>query len=328
MNLNSKHLRIYGDTKQTHPFVRWLVLSLVAMGNLFAGGKPNVLFILVDDLKPALGCYGDPLAKTPHIDSLASRGTRFDLAFCNQAVCAPSRYTLMLGSLSTSTGLYGLGSDLRALHPDAVTLPQHFAKQGYTTESLGKIFHIGHGNLGDPESFSFPHFKEKVIEYRDPASKPEDMLTREEAMFQNVPAPPGGMNQLPRGAAFESPAVEDEAYADGRVAKETHSQTSQRKKTKQALFYRRRIRPASPPVFSAEEILEPLRSGILRARPKSRSTGRLPEGRRKTGWRDPELLPGARQKRPGKDFGGNRPSIDSRILCQCELCRRPDWKGP
>ncbi|MEO1617408.1 MAG: sulfatase [Planctomycetota bacterium] len=177
--------------------------------------------ILVDDLKPAMGAYGDPLAKTPNLDQLAASGMRFDLAYCNQAVCAPSRFTLMLGSHSTSTGLYGLGSPLRQIVPDAVTLPQYFAKHGYRTESLGKVFHIGHGNLGDPDSFSVPHFKEKVIEYVDPASKPDGQLTREEAMFQNVKAPKGGMNSLPRGAAFEHPDVADDAYADGRVSNET-----------------------------------------------------------------------------------------------------------
>ncbi len=184
--------------------------------------RPNVLLILVDDLKPALGCYGDSAALTPHIDALAARGLRFDLAYCNQAVCAPSRYNLMPGSHSTTTGLYGLESKLRKIVPDAVTLPQHFARHGgYRTESLGKIYHIGHGNRGDPESFSIPHLKDKVIEYLDPASKPEGKLTREEAMFQNMPMPAGGMNSLPRGAAFEAPDVADEAYADGRIALET-----------------------------------------------------------------------------------------------------------
>ncbi len=182
--------------------------------------RPNVLLILVDDLKPALGCYGDPIAKTPNIDSLAGRGMRFDLAYCNQAVCAPSRFTLMLGSHSTSTGLYGLGSDLRKTLPDAVTLPQHFAEHGgYRTESLGKIFHIGHGNQGDPESFSVPHFKDKVIEYLDPESTDGGKLTREEALFTNQEL--GRIHELPRGAAFEAPAVGDDAYADGRVAEET-----------------------------------------------------------------------------------------------------------
>ena len=83
--------------------------------------KPNVLLLLVDDLKPAMGCYGDKHAITPHMDALAKRGVRFDLAYCNQAVCAPSRFTLMLGSHSTSTGLYGLGSHLRRVMPNAVT---------------------------------------------------------------------------------------------------------------------------------------------------------------------------------------------------------------
>ncbi len=197
--------------------------------------KPNVLLILVDDLKPALGCYGDSMAKTPHMDKLATSGMQFDLAYCNQAVCAPSRFALMLGSHSTSTGLYGLGSHLRRTIPDAVTIPQHFAKHGgYRTESLGKVYHIGHGNHGDPASFSVPHFKEKVIEYRDTASKPEGKLTREEAMFQNKKAPPGGMNKLPRGAAFEHPDVPDEAYADGRVAAETIRRLQAAKKRRAA----------------------------------------------------------------------------------------------
>jgi iduronate 2-sulfatase len=166
----------------------WLVAVLV-VGPTWnvaqAANRPNVLLILVDDLKPALGCYGDSVAQTPNIDRLAARAMRFDLAFCNQAVCAPSRFTLMLGSHSTSTGLYGLGSRLRQVIPDAVTLPQHFAKHGYRTESLGKVFHIGHGNEGDPDSFSVTHFHDKVIEYLDPESTDGGQLTREEAYFTN-----------------------------------------------------------------------------------------------------------------------------------------------
>lgn len=181
--------------------------------------RPNVLLLLVDDLKPTLGCYGDVIAQTPNIDRLAARSMRFDLAYCNQAVCAPSRFTLMLGSHSTSTGLYGLGSRLRERIPDAVTLPQHFSRYGYRTESLGKVFHVGHGNQGDPQSFSVAHFSDKVIEYADPASTDGGQLTREEAYFTNQQL--NRIQELPRGAAFESPDVADEAYADGRVAAET-----------------------------------------------------------------------------------------------------------
>jgi iduronate 2-sulfatase len=202
------------------------IFALVDAGasRLSAVERPNVLLILVDDLKPALGCYGDEAAITPNIDRLAARGMRFELAYCNQAVCAPSRFTLMLGSHSTSTGLYGLGSQLRKIVPDAVTLPQHFARHGYRTESLGKVFHIGHGNQGDPDSFQVPHFHDKVIEYADPASTEGGKLTREEAYFTNQKL--GQIGSLPRGAAFESPDVVDDAYADGRVAAETAKRLS------------------------------------------------------------------------------------------------------
>jgi len=191
----------------------------IGTGDVSATERPNVLMILVDDLKPALGCYGDSVAITPHMDRLAARGLRFDLAYCNQAVCAPSRFTLMLGAHSTSTGLYGLGSQLREHVPDAVTLPQYFARQGYRTESLGKVLHIGHGNHGDPASFQIAHVHDKVIEYADPASTDGGQLTREEAYFANREL--GRIGSLPRGAMMESPAVADEAYADGRVAAET-----------------------------------------------------------------------------------------------------------
>ena len=196
-----------------------MVAVILVCASSLRAERPNVLLILVDDLKPALGCYGDAVAKTPNIDALAARGMRFDLAYCNQAVCAPSRFTLMLGSHSTSTGLYGLGSQLRRIIPDAVTMPQHFTKYGYRTESLGKVFHIGHGNEGDPKSFSVPHFHDKVIEYLDPASTDGGKLTREEAYFTNQKL--GQIRSLPRGAAFESPDVPDDKYADGRVAAET-----------------------------------------------------------------------------------------------------------
>ena len=204
-----------------------LCLAWFTCFQVLAETQKNVLMILVDDLKPALGCYGDTVAVSPNIDRLAATGMRFELAYCNQAVCAPSRFTLMLGSHSTSTGLYGLGSQLRQIVPDAVTLPQYFAKHGYHTESLGKIFHIGHGNLGDPTSFQKPHFHEKVIEYLELESTEGGKLTREEAFFTNQKL--GSTRSLPRGAAFEHPDVPDTSYADGRVAAETIKRLQQAK---------------------------------------------------------------------------------------------------
>lgn len=197
-----------------------LAVWLIPNNMIAQDRKPNILLILVDDLKPALGAYGDPVAISPHMDRLAEEAMRFDRAYSNQPVCAPSRYNLMLGSRSTSTGLYNFGKEFREVIPDALTLPQFFMRHGYHTEAMGKVFHVGHGNLDDEASWSIPSFKEKVIEYIVPEST-GGKLTREEALFENTrmylkDTPP--IHELPRGAAWEAPDVLDDAYGDARVA--------------------------------------------------------------------------------------------------------------
>ena len=92
--------------------------------------RPNVLLILVDDLKPSFGAYGDEWVHSPNLDRLAARGMRFDMAYCNQAVCAPSRNNLMTGARSTSLGVYSLGNHFRSAVPNAVTMPQFFKQHG------------------------------------------------------------------------------------------------------------------------------------------------------------------------------------------------------
>src|SRR2546423_4166614 len=190
--------------------------ALMGERALVAAGKPNVLFICVDDLKPLLGCYGNKIIKSPSIDRLAARGLRFDLAFCNQAVCAPSRNCLLTGVRSTTLGIYDLGTNVRQAIPDAVTLPQYFMRYGYRTEALGKIFHVGHGNHEDPASWSVPHFQEKSIFYILPENHAKEGLTREEGLFANT----RDVAKLPRGAPFEAADVPDNAYPDGRIADE------------------------------------------------------------------------------------------------------------
>lgn len=202
--------------------------------------KPkNVVLILVDDLKPNLGCYGDKTAISPNIDKLADAGIRFNKAYCNQAVSMASRYNLLTGARSTSTGLYNFGSEFRDVYPDAVTLPQFFMKAGYHTEAIGKVFHVGHGNTDDKASWSIPHHKEKVIEYILPESTGRQ-LTREEAYFENTKMyfpelPPN--HQLTRGAAWEAPDVLDDAYGDGRVANQAISRFRELKKTPEKPFF-------------------------------------------------------------------------------------------
>src|SRR5436190_1616293 len=115
--------------------------------------KPNVLFVAVDDLKPALACAGDPHAKTPNIDRLAARGTVFTRAYCQQAVCSPSRSSFLTGRRPDSTKVYDLVTHFRKALPDVVTLPQHFKNHGYYAHGIGKIFLPGYSG---PPSWSVP----------------------------------------------------------------------------------------------------------------------------------------------------------------------------
>jgi iduronate 2-sulfatase len=192
-----------------------LAFSIAAFATV-AAEKPNVLLICVDDLKPTLGCYADKAVKSPNFDRLAARGVTFDRAYCNQAVCAPSRNALLTGVRSTRLGIYDLGTNFRASVSNAVTLPQYFMRNGYRTEALGKIFHVGHGNHEDPASWSVPHWGAKSIAYALPQST-KAAITREEALFANELE---NVASLPRGAAYEAADVTDEGYPDGKIAAE------------------------------------------------------------------------------------------------------------
>lgn len=113
--------------------------------------KPNVLFIAIDDQNDWIGHLGGhPMAKTPHLDALAERGTTFLNAHCNAPLCNPSRTSLLIGLRPTTTGIYGLSPWFRTVpgFEDRVSLPQHFAASGYETLAVGKIFHAGSGAPG------------------------------------------------------------------------------------------------------------------------------------------------------------------------------------
>jgi arylsulfatase A-like enzyme len=138
---------VFTMMKKTHRAVVAMLLSLTNFSIWAAQeSKPNILFIAIDDQNDWIGHMGGhAMAKTPHIDRLASRGTTFLNAHCQAPLCNPSRTSLLLGLRPTSTGIYGLSPAARELPElkDRISLPQHFAAQGYRTYATGKIFHAG-----------------------------------------------------------------------------------------------------------------------------------------------------------------------------------------
>ncbi len=121
--------------------------------------RTNVLFLISDDLNNLLGCYGDPQAKTPHIDKLAARGVRFDRAYCTFPLCGPSRNSMLTGLYPNSTGILANAQIFRQSIPEQLSLSQVFRQQGYLGVRIGKLYHynvpnsIGTDGHDDPASW-------------------------------------------------------------------------------------------------------------------------------------------------------------------------------
>ena len=132
-----------------------LLVSLIGT-TAQADEPPNVLFISIDDLRPELGCYGNTEIVTPNLDAFSRTGTTFLKSYCQAAVCAPSRASVMTGLRPDSTRVWDLKGKFRINLPDVVTIPQHFHKHGYHTVSMGKIFH---NHMPDRVSFDEPDLR-------------------------------------------------------------------------------------------------------------------------------------------------------------------------
>lgn len=184
-----------------------------------AAARPNVLLLIADDLRPQLGCYGDPIVKTPHLDAFARDALRFERAYVQSAICSPSRNSFLSGLRPATTGLRGFGKTIRDAVPEVVTLPQHFKQSGYRTVALGKIFHVyaetGLGSENDAASWSEPHWLPS-----NPIWGPEQTRIRERLIAEATAAGKTfkHSHDWPRGTAFDAPDVSDEALRDGETA--------------------------------------------------------------------------------------------------------------
>ena len=156
-----------------------LFLLLLAMSgtHLFAqkNARPNILFIAIDDLKPELGCYGNTLIKTPNIDRLAKMGTVFLSNYCQQAVCGPTRASLLTGMRPDYTKVWDLKTKMRDMNPDIVTIPQYFISQGYVAAGVGKIYHPTCVDNNDEEfSWTIPYLKPKATDFANGLGQPTE----------------------------------------------------------------------------------------------------------------------------------------------------------
>jgi len=201
----------------------FLIISLLCISSTLLiqqsnTSKPNILFISIDDLRPEIGSYDSSIAHTPFIDQLASEGLQFDKAYCQQAICGPSRASVLTGIRPETSGIFHNYLKFRDVNPNVVTLPQHFKNNGYETVYMGKIFH--HGDLDDEKSWSrLPAYDSliakditKPVGFALSKNVKERLETRKK-MFKTY----GDVAKfgLASGVAYEAADVPDNIYADG-----------------------------------------------------------------------------------------------------------------
>lgn len=184
-----------------------MTLSLLIGGIVFLGCTPNsqlptvkpynVLFIVVDDLRPELGAYGADYIVSPNIDRLAAKSLVFEKAYCQAPICSPSRMSFLSGLRPNETNINNNNTPIRKKLPDVVTLPQHFKANGYQTQAYGKVFHQG---IGDTASWNY---------FNDRPKHREVYQLEKNTSINDV------NEKFKRGRAYEDADVPDSLYSDG-----------------------------------------------------------------------------------------------------------------
>lgn len=205
----------------------FLLMLLPVAAQAAGSSKYNVLMIAADDLKPVLGCYGDPLVKSPAIDRLSAMGTTFLNGHCQQAVCGPTRASLLTGKRPDYTRVWDLNTRMRDINPDILTIPQHFKANGYESVGIGKIFDprcVDGDSTMDEPSWSRAYVKTPYNPAEEFGLINADTVAairvkKKEAQSQGIT----GWNKVRDFIGGTPPAegsedVADEAYEDGEIA--------------------------------------------------------------------------------------------------------------
>ena len=215
------------------PLCGWLAAGIVGLvaSHAPAAQGPNVLFIVLDDLRPDLGCYGGSHIHSPNIDKLAARGMLFERAYCQQAVCNPSRCSVLSGARPDTTHCMANNTFLRPMMPDVVTLPQLFKNHGYCSISLGKVFHHSEREPGDdPQSWSEPSWYH-AEPYRHWFTKESDEVIKRLKKLPEKQRP-----KIIRAAPYEAANEPDDVYPDGQTALKAIETLRRMKQSAQPFF--------------------------------------------------------------------------------------------
>ncbi|PHS02236.1 MAG: hypothetical protein COA78_21720 [Blastopirellula sp.] len=208
-------------------FLTVYLISVCSVNAIKAESPVNVLMIAIDDLRPELGCYGNSKVVSPNIDSLAASGRLFQRAYCQQAVCNPSRTSLMTGLRPDSIGVTGNHIHFRSNHPNVVTLSQHFKQNGYHAQSIGKIYHgvfpdgaskTSWDTMGDPQSWSVPTTRFGPRYYYTESGIEQAKQSYLSSFRPKNPQPNDWTQKLVFGPMTEDPEVDDDTLYDGKVA--------------------------------------------------------------------------------------------------------------
>lgn len=208
--------------------MRALLSLLFLVSAAHAAPRPNVLFIASDDMRPQLGCYGDSIVKSPNLDRLAARGLVFERSYVQQALCSPSRISMLSSRYPATTSIFEIGRTLRTTMPDITTWPQHFKNHGYHTRSLGKIYHVG---IDDEASWTVPAWHSKKPRTSEATRQAQTKFIADAKREGREIPPKGKGSRTSVIPAFEAVDCSDDDLLDGDCAANAIEQLRKHAKT-------------------------------------------------------------------------------------------------